>query len=35
MEDIFKLVQNDPDVQVSEHDIESWMKNIDDSNIII
>jgi hypothetical protein len=31
MEDIFKLVQNDPDVQISEHDIESWMKNIDDS----
>ena len=31
MEEIFKLVQNDPDVQITEEDVEKWMKEIDDS----
>ena len=31
MEDIFRQVQDDPDVQVSAEDIEQWMLEIDDS----
>ena len=31
MEDIFKQVQDDPDVQVNAEDIEKWMQEIDDS----
>ena len=31
MDEIFKQVQSDPDVQFSAEDVEKWMENIDDT----
>ena len=31
MEEIFKQVQSDPDVQFTAEDVDKWMENIDDS----
>ena len=31
MEEIFKLVQSDPDVQFTSEDVEKWMEKIDDT----